>query len=303
MAPNWSQTIEILPYTISPVLVRSCGKRVWESGNWEDARPGHYRTIQNGRVVTDCIGAKTRIAHFAFGQQPKKERWTTRDSYQILHKDWCIHLLGDGTKLLTLDARWEYWQVKIPELDHANTAFTFHWGQFCFTRKPFGLQTSWRRFSARWTSCSLRKVGVSFGLFKRLYNILTSGTLAHRACLTGTITLKRLKVLTNRFHFLGHVIHKVSLEVLTRMIDEVCRFKLPINLTEPQSFVDLCSFFRRFLLYFAQVATMPEVKPRKIRQQTFYGLSVEEFTAFQTLKVKLIEPSVLELPCGKATIL
>lgn len=82
----------------------------------------------------------------------------------------------------------------------------------------------------------------------------------------------------------------------TRTVESVRGLQLPTNLTEHRSFLELCNVIPSFALIFSRVAISLNKKLLNDQLQTFDGMSDEEITALETLKAKLIEPTVLPLP-------
>lgn len=56
--------------------------------------------------------------------------------------DECIHLLGEATVILTLDACSKNWNIEINDADKDKTASSSHHVLYCFVRMPIGLRNA-----------------------------------------------------------------------------------------------------------------------------------------------------------------
>lgn len=54
----------------------------------------------------------------------------------------CIDSLNDATVSSTLEASFEYWKIKIEELDQDRTAFTSNNSLYRFLTLPFGVKNA-----------------------------------------------------------------------------------------------------------------------------------------------------------------
>ena len=84
-----------------------------------------------------------------------------------------------------------------------------------------------------------------------------------------------------RVSFLGHVISENGIEVQ------------PENVEEVRSFVSLCSYYRRFIEGFAQLASPLQMLMRKIQR---FVSGYEQQKAFDDLKHRLSTASLLAMP-------
>ena len=95
------------------------------------------------------------------------------------------------------------------------------------------------------------------------------------------------------FEFLGHVLSKDGIEVQAEKVETVCNWPTPQRLTELRSFVGLCSYYKRFILGFADIAAPLHVLQRKnIR----FEWTQEQEDAFNELKTRLTTAFVLGMP-------
>ena len=99
-----------------------------------------------------------------------------------------------------------------------------------------------------------------------------------------------------RVPFLGHIISKNGLEVDPDKIAPVKMFPIPTNPTEVKSFLGLCSYYRRYLQKFAEIAGKL-LKASEVT--TNFNWTPEAQDAFETLKSQLTTTPILAFPMMK----
>ena len=65
---------------------------------------------------------------------------------------------------------------------------------------------------------------------------------------------KKCFLFQRRVEFLGHVLSKDGIEVQAEKVETVCNWPTPHRLTELRCFLGLCSYYRRFIPGFADIA-------------------------------------------------
>ena len=90
---------------------------------------------------------------------------------------------------------------------------------------------------------------------------------------------------------LGHVISKDGVKPNSKKIEAVKEFKQPRNSKEIKQFLSLAGYYRKFIPNFAKIA-----KPlsKLVKKDEPYRRTDEQQIAFDTLKLKLCEESVLK---------
>jgi len=101
-----------------------------------------------------------------------------------------------------------------------------------------------------------------------------------------------------RVDFLGHILTKAGIEVQPEKIEVVQNWPTPHNLTKLRSFIGLCSFYRRFIAGFANVAAPLYMLTQK---NAPFHWDTEQQQAFQTLKTKLVLAPILGMPQDEGT--
>ncbi|GJX31207.1 putative reverse transcriptase domain-containing protein [Tanacetum coccineum] len=98
-----------------------------------------------------------------------------------------------------------------------------------------------------------------------------------------------------RFNLLRHVINGDGIHVDPSKIEAVKNWKAPRTPSEVRSFLGLAGYYRRFIKDFSKIAKPLTVLTQKSKT---FDCGEEQENAFQTLKDKLCNASVLALPDG-----
>ena len=93
--------------------------------------------------------------------------------------------------------------------------------------------------------------------------------------------------------YLGHVISENGIETDPEKIEAIRNWPQPVNKTQVRSFLGLCSYFRKFIRNFADIA-----RPlHKITEHSkVFGWTDECEDSFKTLKTELTETPILTHP-------
>uniref|UniRef100_A0A158P4I8 RNA-directed DNA polymerase n=1 Tax=Tetranychus urticae TaxID=32264 RepID=A0A158P4I8_TETUR len=199
-----------------------------------------------------------------------------------------------------LDLRSGYHQMAMDPLDQQKTAFVTPSGLYEYTRLPFGLANG-------------------PASFMRMMSIVLSG-LIYNTCLifiddllifskTEDEHLNRCEIIFQRLKdagltlkpnkcsffkrkilYLGHVVSEQGQEVDPEKIRKVQHFPTPHTVRDIKSFVALCSYYRRFIKDFAEIA---RPLTNLTRKDLPFEWGQEQEEAFNQLKLKLTTPPVL----------
>jgi len=112
------------------------------------------------------------------------------------------------------------------------------------------------------------------------------------------VHIKKCSLFQRRVNFLGHVLTETGIEVQEEKVKAVQNWPTPRNLTELRSFVGLCSYYRRFISGFANLAAPLHALTRK-NARFSWGIEKEE--AFNQLKERLISAPILGMPRDEGT--
>ena len=228
---------------------------------------------------------------------------TVKDAYPLPKIQDCLDALGNARIFSAVDLRSGYHQVELDESAKDKTSFITRRGTFRFTTMPFGLANA-------------------PATFQRLMDMVLSG-LNFMMCLvylddivifsrTVEEHLERLELLFERLRganlklkpskcqffkheivFLGHVVSAQGVSTDPEKVAAVRDWPVPTNVSEVRSFVGLCSYYRRYVRDFAQIAAPLH---RLTGKRAVFEWSVECQAAFETLKERLITAPILAVP-------
>jgi RNase H-like domain found in reverse transcriptase len=96
--------------------------------------------------------------------------------------------------------------------------------------------------------------------------------------------------------FLGYVISENGVATDPRKVEKVLNWPVPTKLREVRSFLGLCSYYRKFVHGFSEIAAPLHALSKKNAK---FSWTPECQLAFQDLKMRLVNSPVLELPCDR----
>ncbi|GFU21134.1 retrovirus-related Pol polyprotein from transposon 297 [Trichonephila clavipes] len=197
---------------------------------------------------------------------------TVPDSYPLPRMNDLLNEAKPIPYMSTIDLRSGYHQVKVAAEHQDKTAFTCPFGIYKFTRMPFGLRNAPATFQRKHLS-DLEQI------FKRLS--LSKLNANREKC---NFCCKKVK-------YLGHYITKEGISVDPQKTAAIADMSSPTSVKQVQSFVQTCSWYRRYIPNFSQIAK-PLTDLTKKNAMWKWGSEQEE--AFRDLKLKLASPPVLK---------
>ncbi|KAG6438941.1 hypothetical protein O3G_MSEX000349, partial [Manduca sexta] len=227
---------------------------------------------------------------------------TKTDSYPLPLIDELLQLTKRHCFMSSIDLKAGYWQVQVRPADRDKTAFVTPFGTYRFTRMPFGLKnapSTFQRLIDRFRSgASLQGVVLLAYLDDLL--IISEDFSSHLEDLQKVFDRLRLFGLrANRakcffarptINYLGHVITPEGIKPDPAKIDAVLQMASPKNLKHLKSFLQTCSWFRKFVPNFSQVS-QPLTKLTRKNEPWIWEHPQEE--AFQSLKNMLTSAPIL----------
>ena len=228
---------------------------------------------------------------------------TVKDSYPLPRIDDCLDALAGCRWFSTLDLCSGYWQVAMSEEDKPKTAFSTGNGLYQFTVMSFGLcnaPATFERLMEKvlsglpWEVCLLYLDdiivhGRAFGeVIKRLRIVL------QRLRDAGLkLNPKKCILLQQSVPFLGHVVSNHGVSTDPKKIEAVRTWPSPRAAKDIKSFLGLCSYYRRFVRGFADIA-----RPlyRLTEGQREFRWTSECEDAFRRLKTLLTTAPILAFP-------
>lgn len=227
---------------------------------------------------------------------------TKADAYPMPRIDELLQSTKRDCFMSTLDLRSSYWQVKVREADRDKTAFVCPLGTYRFKRMPFGLRNApatFQRLIDRLRSCSsLQDVTLLAYLDDLL--VISQGYQQHLQDLEAVFKrLTEFNLHVNRekcafarenVKYLGHVITQNGVSTDPGKVSAVLEMKVPGNLKHLRTFLQTCSWFRKFIPNFSKVA---EPLTRLTRKSQVWSWGSEQTQAFIELKNLLTTAPIL----------
>lgn len=189
---------------------------------------------------------------------------TKADSYPLPRMDDLLHSTKRTYYMSTMDLRAGYHQVKVRDADRDKTAFVTPFGTFRYLSMSFGLRNApatFQRLIDRFRS-GLPNVQLLAYLDDLI--ILSETFDSHLSDLQAVFDRLRLyKLRANRgkctffsphVKYLGHVITNRGIEVDPEKTSAITNRAEPRNCREVVSFLQTCSWYRRFIPNFAEVS-------------------------------------------------
>lgn len=226
---------------------------------------------------------------------------TTSDKYPMPRIDDVLQLAKRTQYMSTLDLRSGYWQIGVNESDQNKTAFICALGLFKFKRMPFGLKNAPATFQR--TIDKFKAVLQDVAVFAYLDDIIVlSGNFEQH--------LGDLKKIFDRLHtfglkanrekchffcdeikFLGHIITKGGLKPSSGKVDAISKMEKPRNIRHVKTFLQTCSWFRKFIPNFSDVA-----RPLTdlLKKNASWVWKDNQNSAFLELKRLLISAPILQ---------
>ena len=229
---------------------------------------------------------------------------TVADAYPLPCMDDCLDSLGDAAVFLTFDCKSGYWQIPVATEDRDKTTFITHMGTFRHVSMPFGLRNAPATFQRaldnilselRWQTCLIYlddAIVFSKDTNKHVAHVEQMLTLLRSAGVS--LKVKECEFFQPKVDYLGHVITPGKLAVATENTKAFEYAAFPRTATQVRSFLGAANVYRRFVKNFSGIAK-PLNYMLKDANPTWDDPKPTAVEAFETLKRKLISPTVLAL--------
>ena len=228
---------------------------------------------------------------------------TTKDAYPLPKIDESLSQLNGSRWFCTLDMNSGYWQVELDQNDKHKTAFATRQGLYEFNVMPFGLCNAPATFERlvdtvlsglQWDICLIYLDDIIvYG--KTFDETLQNLEKVFEKLLSAGLKLKARKcsLFAEQVKYLGHVISKRGIETDPDKISVVENWPQPIDKTQVRSFIGLCSYYRKFIPKFADIARpLHKLTEKNVKFQW----TDECQRSFELLKQKLVSAPILASP-------
>ncbi|UYV68415.1 hypothetical protein LAZ67_5004264 [Cordylochernes scorpioides] len=225
---------------------------------------------------------------------------TVKDVYPIPRIDEVLDTLQASKYLSAIDLKSGYWQVEVEEKDKEKTAFTTALGLYEFNVMPFGLCNAPATFernmenmlgNIRWQIClcyldDVINYSSDFSThLKRIEAVLRCFREANLK-----LNNKKCQFAFEELEILGHITNQHGIKPAEHNIKAIRDFPRPKNIKEVQSFLGMCSYYRKLIKGFSKIA---DPLTSLIKKNVPFTWTGNQEKAFQTLKVALINPPIL----------
>lgn len=228
---------------------------------------------------------------------------TKKDSYPLPSINDTLATLAGSQWFSSLDLKSGYWQVKMAEADKEKTAFSTGFKLYQFRVMPFGLCNAPATFERLMETVLRDLIGKTCFIY--LDDILVVGkdwadhlknlkeVLKRLRDANLKLNPKKCRMFQKKLSFLGHTISPEGIHTDSKKISVIKKWPVPDNASQLLSFLGLCSYYRRFVKGFADVA-----KPlhRLTQKNVKFSWSEECEQAFLKLKEALCSSPILGYP-------
>jgi hypothetical protein len=207
---------------------------------------------------------------------------TQPDVYPIPPIDTLLYSMQGAKVFTTLDLQDAYHQIKVAEQDIPKTAFIHNYGLYEYLLMPFGLRNAPATFQ-RYVNAMLgvlrqkienddlfTETERSLNTFKHLLGYLDDiicfsadieSHAKHLSVLFKLLSLHGLKVklskcdiASKQVKYLGHIIDGSGIRVDNDKVKAIQSMPLPKNITDIQSYLGMCGYYRRFIPRYTEKA-------------------------------------------------
>ena len=228
---------------------------------------------------------------------------TTKTIYPLPRIEESLTRLKGSCYFSSIDLQSGYWQLSVRPEDQEKTAFTTADGHYQFRAMPFGLSGSAHTFQRamdvilaglKWTACLVYLDDVVvYGKDMQQHNERLREVLRCLRSAGMKIKLSKCHFGATSLHILGHVVSEKGIAADPDKLRAVECFPVPRNVKEVQSFLGLCSYFRKFVPQFSWIARPLSMLLKKKQK---WQWQAEQKESFDSLKKQLMTPPVLAHP-------
>ena len=231
---------------------------------------------------------------------------TIKDSYPLPHIDDTINALRGFKWFSTLDLASGYWQIPMAPEDVEKTAFVTQFGLYEFKKMPFGLANAPVTFEwlvelvlsgLHWEICLIYFDDIIIFSESFVEHMTWIQLVLRQLNKVGLkVTLKKCYLFQFQVEFLSYIVSAAGISTDPKKTEAIDRWPTPKSTWDVRSFIGLCSYYRRFVEGFADIAN-PLYTP--MEKDKLFAWTAECKQAFQILKCALVTPHILAYPSEK----
>ena len=172
-------------------------------------------------------------------------------------------LLGKAKYFTALDLKSGYWQVELDEKSKEKTAFACHKGLFQFNRMPFGLSNAPAVFQELMNIVLQGQEEFSIAYLDDIliFSETAEKHLEHIQQVFNRLRkhdlklkLKKCSFFQEQTEYLGFIIDKEGVKPDPKKVEAIRQLPAPTSVREIRGFIGMCSYYRRFIPNFSQIA-------------------------------------------------
>lgn len=226
---------------------------------------------------------------------------TVPDRYPLPRMDDLLHAAKSTKYMTTLDLQSGYYQIEVAIEDRDKTCLITPFGTYRFKRMPFGLRNApatFQRLINRFKAgianicilAYLDDIIICSGSFEQHLmdlEVVLIRLLSYKLRLNN----KKCNFCSSSVKFLGHILRPEGIAVDPAKIQAIVERKEPRNLKQLISFIQTCSWYRRFINNYAVIA---RPLTNLTKKSVVWKWGDAEQNAFNTLKKALTSPPILK---------
>lgn len=225
---------------------------------------------------------------------------TVTDTYPMPKIDELLHSARSTTFMSTIDLQQGFWQVPVADEDRDKTCFVTPFGTFRFKRMAFGLKNAPATF-VRLMDRFRAGLG-NRNVFVYMDDILVLSETYEQHLQDLSAVFDRLRMFNLRARrekcvfvrdevkYLGHTISPAGLVPDRSKVSAIADMPAPSTVKQVASFVQTCSWYRKFIPGFSALA---RPLTNLLKKSAVFQFGEEQRHAFETLKAKLTSAPIL----------
>ena len=227
---------------------------------------------------------------------------TIKNRFPIPRIDDILDKLQGASIFSRIDLKSGYHQIRIAPQDQHKTSFRTTFGLYEFLVMPFGLTNAPATFN-RMMERIFRPYRKFTGVFFDDILVFSTSEEEHNKHLSQVfeelrkhklfVNAKKSEFFLTEIHYLGHIVSHNQVRMDPVKVKVIIEWPIPTNVHEVRSFLGLCSYYRRFVRYFAAIAAaLHDLTKKKIS----FKWDTAQKEAFSKLKYFLSHDPVLIVP-------
>ena len=294
-----SDPIKIPPHRISPAKLPIVQQEV------EDMLKRGVIQHSNSPYSAPIVLARKKDGSWRFCVDYRRlNEVTVKDAFPIPKIEQTFDALNGAKFFSTLDLASGYWQVPVAPEDRFKTAFvTPDGGLYEYVRMPFGLTNAPGTFQRLMNTLFAQYIYKGVLIFlddvllysgdveQHIQNLKITFETLRKANLR--LKPKKCKFFQKQVDYLGHTIQADGTSPDPGKVEAVKGWPVPKNVTDVRSFVGFCSYYRRFIRNFAEIARPLHAVTKKNAR---FEWNEDCQVAFERLKLELTTAPMLQYP-------